>query len=81
MIAVPPNGGYWLEASESKRPDPRSWISKEDCDKAAKTYGDQFKDQNHQAWMNIFQNIQIFFKIFEYSSKENERFFKKIKYS
>jgi len=54
MIAVPPNGGYWLEASEgSKRPDPRCWISKEDCDKSAKAFANQFKGQEHQNYYGL----------------------------
>ena len=54
MIAVSPNGDYWLEASEgSKRPDPRCWISKEDCDKSAKTFANQFKGQEHQNYYGL----------------------------
>ena len=49
MIAVPPNGGYWLEVpAESKRLHKRLWISKDECDKTTKAYADKFKGHEHQ---------------------------------
>lgn len=51
MIALPPNGGFWLE--DSKRIDLRTWVSKEDLDKAAKSYGSQYKGREHQNYYGI----------------------------
>ena len=51
MIAVPPTGGYWLE--DSLRPDPRSWMSKEESDKIAKAYRTQFKGREHQNYYGL----------------------------
>lgn len=55
MIAIPPNGGYWLEQdSNIKRPAiDRSWVSKDELDKTAKAYNSQFKGRDHQNFYGI----------------------------
>jgi RAP1 GTPase activating protein 1 len=54
MIAVPPNGGYWLEVpAESKRLHKRLWISKDECDKTTKAYADKFKGHEHQNYYGL----------------------------
>ena len=56
MIALPPNGGYWLEDVNFKRPDLRHWINKDDCDKTAKEYRSHFKGLEHQNYYGLDSN-------------------------
>ena len=51
MIAVPPNGGYWLE--DKCRSDPRTWVSKDECEKAAKAFRNHFKGREHQNYYGL----------------------------
>ena len=53
MIALPPNGGYWLEDVNFKRPDLRHWINKDECDKTAKEYRSHFKSLEHQNYYGL----------------------------
>ena len=51
MIAVPPSGGYWLEDPANQRPN--SWVSKEESEKAAKAFRNQFKGREHQNYYGL----------------------------
>lgn len=54
MIAIPPNGGFWLEQdSNIKRPNDRSWVSKDELDKTAKAYSASFRGREHQNFYGI----------------------------
>ena len=53
MIALPPNGGYWLEDANFKRPDMRHWINKDECDKTAKEYRTHYKGLEHQNYYGL----------------------------